>query len=102
MESHVHQARTFCEEVVIIPKDGKLDADSVEADEADVWVCAMMYDADRGRSCLAILDGDRFEEGPVCKLWLKEHIPHGLHGCFTPDLFGPLAHAAAGDERVDS
>ena len=78
--------RTFCEEVVIIPKDGKLGADSVEADEADVWVAAMMFDADKGRSALAILDGADIEKGPVAKLWIAGAVPHGLHGCYAPEL----------------
>ena len=59
-------------------------------DEADVWVAAMMFDADAGRSGLAILNGDDLEAGPVCKLWLKSAVPHGLHGSFTPELFGQL------------
>ena len=50
----------------------------------------MMYDASKGRSCLAILDGDRFDDGPVCQLWLKGFVPHGLHGSFCPELFGVL------------
>ncbi len=78
--------RTFCEEVVVIPKEGRLSAESVEADEADVWIAAMMFDADKGRSALAILDGADIEKGPVAKLWCKGGVPHGLHGCFSPEL----------------
>merc|ERR1712087_389782 len=77
---------TFCEEVVVIPRPC---ADSPSSDEADVWIAAMMFDADARRSCLAILDGNRIELGPVCKLWLKDYVPHGLHGCFTPEVFEP-------------
>ena len=66
---------TFCEEVVVIPRPRAADAPPPEEDEADVWVAAMMYDASKGRSCLAILDGDRFDDGPVCRLWLKGFVP---------------------------
>ena len=77
--------RTFCEEVVVIPRprEGEPPAD----DAADVWVAAMMFDADKGQSCLAILDGDDLGAGPVCRLWLEQAVPHGLHGCFTPELY---------------
>jgi len=80
--------RTFCEEVVVIPRPRDGDEAVPAADEADVWVAAMMFDADSGRSSLAILDGDNFAAGPVCRLWIKSNIPHGLHGCFTNELYG--------------
>lgn len=77
----------FCEEVVVIPRPGKEEATQ---DEADCWVAAMMFNADAGKSCLCILDGDNFAAGPVAQLWLKSFIPHGLHGCYTPEMFGLL------------
>jgi all-trans-8'-apo-beta-carotenal 15,15'-oxygenase len=98
---------TFCEEVVVIPRPrggnggsssgasassasgvGSTSDAIPSSDEADVWIAAMMFDATRGQSCLAILDGDRIEDGPVCQLWLQHHVPHGLHGCFTEQVFG--------------
>jgi len=78
---------TFCEEVVVIPRPSDATGGGAE-DMADVWVAGMMFDAQRGRSCLAILDGDQLEAGPVCQLWLKDAVPHGLHGCFTPEVYG--------------
>ncbi|EOD18175.1 hypothetical protein EMIHUDRAFT_447970 [Emiliania huxleyi CCMP1516] len=83
--------RTFCEEVVVIPRPaeaGRASAGGEEADVADVWLAGMMYSADVGRSCLAILDGDDLESGPVCRLWLRQAVPHGLHGCFVEELYG--------------
>ena len=77
----------FCEEVVIIPRPRD---EPLVTDDADVWVAAMMFDATAGRSCLAILDGDDLGAGPVCQLWLKSFVPHGLHGCYTPELHGVL------------
>ena len=58
------------------------------SDEADVWLAGMMYCATRKASCLALLNGDDIEAGPVCKLWLKNAIQHGLHGCYISDVFG--------------
>jgi len=81
--------RTFCEEVVVIPRPTAADEDAAVADAADCWIAGMMYDADRDASCLAILNGDDIEAGPVCRLWLSSAVPHGLHGCFSPGaVFG--------------
>ena len=76
----------FCEEVVLIPKrrvDGGGGAEvAAEEDVADAWVAAMMFDSRRNASCLCILDAARIEAGPVAQLWLRHHVPHGLHGCW--------------------
>jgi len=61
-----------------------------DVDEADCWIAAMLFDANAGKSALAILDGDNIEAGPICQLWLKSFVPHGLHGCFTRELFDVL------------
>jgi len=42
-----------------------------------------MFDATRGESCLAILDGADIGAGPVCRLWLRQCVPHGLHGSWV-------------------
>ena len=36
-----------------------------------------------------VLDASNFSKGPVAKLWLNHHVPHGLHGFFSPKYFGP-------------
>jgi len=38
---------------------------------------------------LQILDAADFNTGPVAKLWLKHHVPHGLHGFFSTTYYGP-------------
>jgi all-trans-8'-apo-beta-carotenal 15,15'-oxygenase len=74
----------FCEEPLIIPKEGCAEhVDPGAVDEADTWLAGMMFDSARGVSCLAILDGANLSAGPVCKLWLRQHVPHGLHGCWV-------------------
>ena len=79
-------ANCFCEEVVLIPKrrvDGGGAAEvAAEEDVADAWVAAMMFDSRRNASCLCILDAALIEAGPVAQLWLRHHVPHGLHGCW--------------------
>jgi len=98
---------TFCEEVVVIPRPRNTGSASSnhdgssgsiasgpygmgDVDEADCWIAAMLFDANAGKSALAILDGDNIEAGPICQLWLKSFVPHGLHGCFTRELFDVL------------
>ena len=40
----------------------------------------------KNRSSLMIFDlGRDLKEGPVCTIWFKTALPHGLHGCFSPD-----------------
>ena len=36
-----------------------------------------------------ILDASNFTKGPLARLWLTHHVPHGLHGCYSERYFGP-------------
>ncbi|MCP6760449.1 MAG: carotenoid oxygenase family protein [Fischerella sp. CENA71] len=55
--------------------------------EDDGWVLALVYDASCDRSDVVILDACNFNQGPVARLHLKHHIPYGLHGNFSSELF---------------
>jgi len=66
--------RTFTEEIVVIPK----------AQGPGCWLAGMIFNAETDRSGLAILDGEKIEDGPVAIAWLRGPTPHGLHGCFVP------------------
>ena len=74
-------SRMFAEEPLVVPKhNGDLN------DEQDAYLLGMVFDAVKDKSALAIFDLKRdLKEGPVCILWLKSAIPHGLHGCFAKD-----------------
>ena len=42
--------------------------------------------------CIAqVLDAADFSKGPVATVWLKHHVPHGLHGFYADAYFGPQA-----------
>ncbi|MBW4543220.1 MAG: carotenoid oxygenase family protein [Symplocastrum torsivum CPER-KK1] len=56
-------------------------------EEDDGWVLSLVYDASRHRSDVVILDGRDFNRGPVARLHLKHHVPYGLHGSWTPNVF---------------
>ena len=105
--------KTFCEELVVVPKDGKwvgTNADPgdrgdergssrIGGDEADApplappeeeqecWLLGMLADHGEtpgGRTCVAVFDGADVSAGPVAKIFLKHRVPHGLHGAFVP------------------
>lgn len=76
--------RTFCEEVVLVPKKG---SDGSPGSDDRCWVLGMCvaHDAEgAGRSSLVVLDGEDLGKGPVARVWLDNQIPHGLHGMFVP------------------
>ncbi|PPS39167.1 carotenoid oxygenase family protein [Chroococcidiopsis sp. TS-821] len=72
--------RGFISEPVFVERPG---AES----EDDGWILALVYDAAYHRSDVAILDARNLEQGAIARLHLKHHIPYGLHGSFTPELF---------------
>ena len=55
--------------------------------EDDGWVLTVVYDAESDRSDVVILDGTNLNSGPIAKLHLKHHLPYGLHGSFTSEVF---------------
>jgi carotenoid cleavage dioxygenase-like enzyme len=87
---------TFCEEVVVVPKNfddiNKKVAQGAPRDcvtvmkEDSVWVLTNMYDAVKDKTCFAIFDGEHIDKGPVARIW-TDRLPHSLHGSYTPDLF---------------
>ena len=72
--------RCFCEEIVYVPvAGGGKEGGEPKEEDAGYWL-AMVFDASRGASSLAILDAADVSKGPVARVWLKHHVPHGLHG----------------------
>jgi all-trans-8'-apo-beta-carotenal 15,15'-oxygenase len=72
--------RGFVSEPIFVPRT------SYESED-DGWVIAFVYDATYHRSDVVILDARNFNQGPVARLHLKHHVPYGLHGNFTPEVF---------------
>jgi all-trans-8'-apo-beta-carotenal 15,15'-oxygenase len=72
--------RRFAGEPLVIPKhNGNINL------EEDAYLLALVYDAVKDRSSLVVFDLEReLKKGPVCTLWLKTALPHGLHGSFDP------------------
>ncbi|WP_107669130.1 carotenoid oxygenase family protein [Cyanothece sp. BG0011] len=55
--------------------------------EDEGWVLVMVYDGDKHRSDIVILDGENLEKEAIATLHLKHHIPYGLHGNWTSEVF---------------
>jgi all-trans-8'-apo-beta-carotenal 15,15'-oxygenase len=60
---------------------------SEDSREDDGWVLTVVYDSSKHRSDVVILDGRDLNREPVARLHLKHHIPYGLHGSWTPNVF---------------
>ncbi|EED89834.1 predicted protein, partial [Thalassiosira pseudonana CCMP1335] len=72
-------SRRFAGEPLVVPKRGV----NLE-DEDEAYLLGLMYDAVKHKSSLVIFDLKRdLKKGPVCTIWLKTALPHGLHGCFS-------------------
>lgn len=72
--------RGFVGEPIFVPRPNAQQED-------DGWVIALVYDAEYHRSDVVILDAQDFQKGVIAKLHLKHHIPYGLHGSFTNQIF---------------
>jgi all-trans-8'-apo-beta-carotenal 15,15'-oxygenase len=95
--------RGFVSEPIFVPRPAGPDvADAVTPDvgdplrnaaeaEDDGWLLTLVYDAARHASELVILDARDLARGPLARLKLDHHIPHGLHGTFTSAYYGPDA-----------
>lgn len=74
-------SRRFCGEPLVVPKRNA----NLEREE-DSFLLGLVFDAVKQKSSLVVFDLEReLREGPVCTIWLKTALPHGLHGCFSPD-----------------
>ncbi|OUC14825.1 MAG: Apocarotenoid-15,15'-oxygenase [Alkalinema sp. CACIAM 70d] len=79
---HSFAPHGYVSEPIFVPRNA---AYPLQGAEDDGWVLTLVYDGQRDRSSLVILDGQTLE--PVTRLWLKHHVPYGLHGTFTPEVF---------------
>ncbi|NET08723.1 MAG: Apocarotenoid-15,15'-oxygenase [Merismopedia sp. SIO2A8] len=74
--------RGFIGEPIFVPRPGSDIED-------DGWILTLVFNAERNKSELAILEAHSLSQGPVATLKLKHHVPYGLHGSFTWDYLGP-------------
>jgi len=70
--------RQFVAEVVVVPR-GSSSSSSSRVDDGVGWLVGLVHCAERGRTSLCIFDQEGIGRGPVARLWLKEHLPWGIH-----------------------
>eukprot|EP00928_Gymnodinium_smaydae_P005327 TRINITY_DN11818_c0_g1_i2.p1 TRINITY_DN11818_c0_g1~~TRINITY_DN11818_c0_g1_i2.p1 ORF type:complete len:537 (-),score=48.20 TRINITY_DN11818_c0_g1_i2:141-1517(-) len=58
------------------------------ASEDDGYVLVLMFDAAKQRSGLLAFDALDLGAGPVCKMWLRHHVPFSTHTMWTSESFG--------------
>jgi all-trans-8'-apo-beta-carotenal 15,15'-oxygenase len=59
-----------------------------DGEEDDGFVVTLVYDAAAGRTDVVGLDARDLAARPLFVARLRHHVPFGLHGTFTPRLFG--------------
>jgi len=70
----------YVSEPIFIPKPESKTED-------DGWIITLVYDGNKHRSDVVILDGLDLNKGAIARLHLKHHIPYGLHGNWTEKCF---------------
>jgi all-trans-8'-apo-beta-carotenal 15,15'-oxygenase len=66
-------AGCYCSEPVFVPRDNA-------AAEGSGWVLTEVYDSRTRKSLLAVLDGERLNDGPLARVMLRHHVPFSYHG----------------------
>ncbi|MDJ0662750.1 MAG: carotenoid oxygenase family protein [Crocosphaera sp.] len=77
---HSFAPQGYVSEPIFVPKPNATDEDQG-------WILVMVYDGYKHRSDIVILDGENLEKDPISTLHLKHHIPYGLHGSWTSEVF---------------
>jgi all-trans-8'-apo-beta-carotenal 15,15'-oxygenase len=81
-ELHSFAPRGFIGEPVFVPRNS-----SPTSAEDDGWIITLIFDAASDRSDIVILDAQNISAAPVATLHLKHHVPYGLHGNFTNEVW---------------
>ncbi|MGV2828505.1 carotenoid oxygenase family protein [Myxosarcina sp. GI1(2024)] len=77
---HSFAPHGFVSEPIFVPKPNATEEDGG-------WVLTLVYDGKQHRSSLVILDGQDIEGSAIARLYLKHHIPYGLHGSWCDEVF---------------
>ena len=77
---HSFAPQGYVSEPIFVPKPGL-------SQEDEGWLILLIFNSQERRSYFAILDAAQVDGGPVAELWLTHHVPYGLHGRFTPQVF---------------
>lgn len=64
------------------PSEALYASDTLNPEQG--WVLTVVYDGNSDMSEVVVLDSDRLNEEPVCRLGLPGVIPHSFHGKWKP------------------
>ncbi len=70
----------YVSEPIFVPKPNAVSEDAG-------WILTLVYDGNKHRSTLAILDSENLAGDAIALLHLKHHIPYGLHGSWCDQVF---------------
>ncbi|AFY69985.1 9-cis-epoxycarotenoid dioxygenase [Thalassoporum mexicanum PCC 7367] len=88
---HSFAPRKFISEPIFVPRPDhhpdRPDIDAADRQEDHGWLLVLVFDGEHERSDLVILDAANITNPPIATLHLKHHIPYGLHGNFTPEVW---------------
>ncbi|MGK7895034.1 MAG: carotenoid oxygenase family protein, partial [Xenococcus sp. (in: cyanobacteria)] len=79
-QSYSFASHGYVSEPIFVPKPNATAED-------EGWILTLVYNGKDHRSSLAILDGQNINGKPLALLHLKHHIPYGLHGSWTDEVF---------------
>lgn len=79
-EAYSFAPHGYVSEPIFVPNPNEIAEDAG-------WVLTLVYDGKNHRSTLAILDAQNITAEPLALLHLKHHIPYGLHGSWTEEVF---------------
>ena len=80
-EVHDYGPGRMTSEPVFVPKPGAVAED-------DGWILSYVYDPQRDRSDVVILEAQDFSAGPIATIRLPVRVPFGFHGGWAPDAGG--------------
>ena len=55
------------------------------AGEDEGWILTFVYDPERDKSDLVIIDATQFDKPPVARIHMPTRVPFGFHGSWLPD-----------------
>jgi hypothetical protein len=63
---------------------GHISGEMKAIEEDDGWVYVQVYIPETHITDIVILDARHIQNGPICRIKLKHHLPYAFHACWAP------------------